>query len=95
MSPIAALSASATTMSMPGIVIKRVTLSSASAERARSRSITLRSLAEPIELAQVPLDRKPLILRHDLLGKLTPSLSARTDPDAGRTGSGARAGSTE
>jgi hypothetical protein len=32
----------------------------------------LEVLAEPIELAQVPLDRKPLILRHDLLGKPRP-----------------------
>ena len=46
----------------------------------------LEVLAEPIELAQVPLDGKPLVLRHDLLGQAMPVLSARTDPACGQDG---------
>ena len=54
----------------------------------------LEVLAEPIELAQMPLDRKPLILRHDLLGKPRPSLRpAQIGMRAGRD-QVARAGST-
>ena len=45
----------------------------------------LQVLAEPVELAQMPLDRKPLILRHDLLDKPgPPSRPAQIGVRAGR-----------
>lgn len=36
----------------------------------------LQILAEPIELAQMPLDREPLVFRHDLLDEPSPALRA-------------------
>jgi hypothetical protein len=60
----AATMASATTMSMPGIVFRRLTPSS---ERASSRTEVV---GEPIELAQIPLDSEPLVGRQHLSEKL-------------------------
>src|SRR3546814_6536092 len=34
----------------------------------------LKILAEPVELAQMPLDGEPLVLRHDLLDQPDPAL---------------------
>ena len=54
----------------------------------------LEILAQPIELAQMPRDREALVLGQDLLGKPGSVSRPRTNPDAGRTGSGAHAEST-
>jgi hypothetical protein len=56
-------------MSTPGIVISRLTASSASAERARSRSMTLRSSPSRSN----SFDGQTLVLRQDLVKKPCPS----------------------
>jgi hypothetical protein len=65
MSPITATIASATTMSTRGIVIRHLTPSSPSVERASHDDLEV--IAEPIELAQMPFDGKAFVVRQELV----------------------------
>ena len=54
----------------------------------------LEVIAEPVELAQMPFDGKPFVLRQDLVKKAMSARWYRTDRRAGRRGSDGYAGST-